>query len=75
MNFKEWFYRHEQHPHNNPKIMANLGWDACKIQVLKIIQNTKISKVPGIEGLGGYHWEDMDAETFKQELIKEINKL
>jgi hypothetical protein len=74
------FTKGEKHPIFPKNIIfekefANRVWDDCKQEILKTIRNTKSPRVPGMEGLGGYNWEDMDAETFRELLIKQIEKL
>ena len=54
---------------------SEAAWSGCKHEILKVIKNTKAPKVPGMEGLGGCSWEDMDAETFRGILIEKIKKL
>ena len=77
MNFNEYwddFKKNKSLAYNYDEIAA-VTWESCKSEVLTILKNTKSPKVPGMEGLGGYHWEEMDAETFREILIKEIQKL
>jgi hypothetical protein len=76
MNFEEWYeseWKKRGYAHN--KVDCKLAWDACRKELLNIVKNTKAPKVPGMEGLGGYSWEEMDAETFRGILIKEMEKL
>lgn len=82
MNFEEWFEKQDKCHKSlcgfsfleNEKIKMKDGWAACKEEVLKII-NKKISKVRGMEGLGGYSWEEMDAEEFRSKIKDKIKKL
>ena len=72
MKFNDWYINFDE---TNGEATAGDGWRACKKEILKAIKNTKAPKVPGMEGLGGYSWEDMGAETFRQILIEKIEKL
>lgn len=53
----------------------NEAHSVSKEEILNILRETEAPKVPGMEGLGGYSWDDMDAETFRGLLIKKIEKL
>ena len=74
MNFEEWLNKQSPSPEYDGEDLQD-AWKACKKEILRIVKNTKAPKVPGMEGLGGCSWEDMDAETFREILIEKIEKL
>lgn len=83
MNFKQWFQQEDRKNRKlyNTSIPEDIeiplgnGWEACKQEIIKILQNTKVPKVAGREGLGGCEWDDMDADKFRDLLVEKIETL
>jgi hypothetical protein len=76
MKFDEWYeetYGSKSEDTDESHKAFN-AWEACKQRVLKILDQ-KIPKIPGQEGLGGYHWEEMSAEEFRDILREKLKKL
>jgi hypothetical protein len=62
MNFKDWYNSTLANEHNTDKLIAaEHGWDACRTEMLKILDNPK-------------SWEYIDNET-EALTEKALNKL